>query len=115
LIAGGSAARDPQNREKIPQFEFRNALPAAFGIENQVAGPKGSSMLPIEPKQAWSSAVIGVVTFTILFAALGAMVPLTTGTSATSGAALTSLGAAESSIPLATCGQVPVPLASAAS
>ena len=72
-------------------------------------------MLSNEPKQALSGAVIVLVTFVMLFAAFAVMVSSTPGTSVTLGVVLTSAGVREQSGPAATCGQVPVPLASAKS
>ena len=59
--------------------------------------------------------MIVLVTCAMLFAAFAAMAPMAAGASVTPGIASASSGSTEHSTPAATCGQVPVPLASTAS
>jgi type VI secretion system secreted protein VgrG len=72
-------------------------------------------MSSIEPKQALTGALIVLVIVAMLVAAFAVMVPFTAATSATPGIAFNSGHLRESPSPAATCGQVPVPLASTAS
>jgi len=71
--------------------------------------------MSVEPNRLESIALVGLVTFVMLFAVVAVAVPATAGASDLLGASHGPYGTAQLSSPAAACGQVPVPLASTAS